>query len=171
MSGPLSVFPAGYLGFFQIKNLGQNPNQLADFLQPSVELQDWLFASFAQPLSNDDNILVPNAGRGFRASTIVVPDSEMWWVDWCTLVATLVGGEQLQLTPAASFTGPAGASGYHLLSESYQPNVTGASETAVVAREFWLQPGTILGVFVANAVTAANIGVNVRVRGTRLAPL
>lgn len=41
MSGPIQTLPAGFLSLLQLKNMGVNPSQLIDSVQPSFDMMEW----------------------------------------------------------------------------------------------------------------------------------
>lgn len=174
MSGPIQSRLAGYLGFFQLKNAGVNPRDLADFVQPVAELRDWYFSSGAGPLAADQNVLIAGGFDGVNITGIAVPSNEMWFVQHYSLFAQLTATDNISLAPAMQFDPNTG--GAHLLSDGMlgaAPLVgTAAGRTVgVTARDFFAPPGAIFGIAVGECISGGNVTVSQRIRGARLAPI
>lgn len=104
MSGPIQRNPLGFLGFFDIKNLGVNPPQLADFIQPMIETRELYRAG--QWVEQRAQIVLAGAAGLMQFNTFtdgtsaIVPPSEVWWVDDFTITAGVLAGDQLAFLPA-----------------------------------------------------------------------
>lgn len=130
MSGPTPRVPLGYLGFFDLKNSGVNPSQLADFVQPTFQI-DPLYRAGQWVEQRAQIVLAGAAGlmqftTFVDGTTAVVPEREMWWVDDFTITAARVAADVLCFLPACK-GGQQGASAF-----TYQVGEwsLGASNTA-----------------------------------------
>lgn len=94
MGSPIGTIPQGLLSLLALKQTGQNPNDLLNTLQPSIDLTSFLlqrlvvdtpgFFNGTTPLTanltsgqHGNNAFVPNAQ---------VPQNECWWIEWCGIV-------------------------------------------------------------------------------------
>lgn len=178
ISRPIQVIPSGLLGFLQLKNNGQNPQDLPDVLQPVLELRDWYLQSRAEEIVTPTNIpsmALPTATFGFQTFTTnptvpVVPDKEWWYVHDIAIVTTFV--------PAADFIG--GAIGW------VSPNTAGNTKLVSIVqnfpgaanivgawrndRSFFVPSGAIFGFFpTQNTRAAGNLTISLTtLRATRL---
>lgn len=180
MAGPaIQALLRGYLGFFQIKNRGQNPVELTNVVQNVLDLRDWYFASNGVPLATDSVIAVAGGFNGALVTTgagaIAVPNNEQWYIDTFTAFSgDLAATDQISIAPAIQYEPNTG--GAHLLDQGMlgaAPLVgTAAGRTVgVVARGFFAPPGAVLGIAVGECISAGMVNVSVRVRGARLAPV
>lgn len=92
-SKPIQLIPTGLLGFFQLKNGGQNPNVMPDTLQCVLEMRDWYLQTQAFVLPGTD---VAIAAVGL-ANYLTVPNGKIWFVH--------AAQAQIQLAAAATYQG------------------------------------------------------------------
>jgi hypothetical protein len=88
MPSPINVELRGYLDFFGLKNGGQNPQQPAGFLQPTMELQRWYLESRSLEVQFSTATAVNISGFIQMPSTVptnlgngtgmFVPQNEIW---------------------------------------------------------------------------------------------
>lgn len=99
MSGPVQRNPLGYLGFFDLKNSGVNPPEIADVVQPTFSMAEFYRAG--QWVEQRAQIVLAGAAGLMQFTTFtdgssaLVPSSELWWVDNFTITAAPVAGDQL----------------------------------------------------------------------------
>lgn len=87
MSGELSRVPLGLLGFFQVKNGGQNPQQLQPGLTPTMDLTPLYLNAAAQYLQ----VVTTISATGYLV-LFQPPPNESWWLtDFSADIATGVG--------------------------------------------------------------------------------
>jgi hypothetical protein len=104
MSGPVQRNPLGYLGFFDLKNGGVNPEQLADFVQPIFPMQELYRAG--QWVEQRAQVVLAGAAGLMQFNTFtdgtsaIVPTNELWWVDNFTISAGVVAADVLSFLPA-----------------------------------------------------------------------
>jgi len=164
---PIQVVPRGLLGFFQLKNAGENPVELGSMLSPTIESRDWYFSSRAEPLIGGSSILVPNASTNLVLSGSSVPANEHWWIERIMIRAILIAGETL--TAAIGSTMESGLE--YLLSETLTAPAGPSGFRLQADRPFFAPSGTTFGVAVSQATTAGNITVVLTMRGTKLTPV
>lgn len=87
-SRPIQSQPQGLLGFLQLKNLGQNPSELPDVLQPVLELRDWYLQTNSEIVSGTDAAI---AAVGV-SNNLIVPQGEYWFVHDVGLLIQLAAG-------------------------------------------------------------------------------
>jgi len=89
MAAPINVGLQGYLDFFGLKNGGRNPQVPAEYLQPTMDLQQWYAESRAIDYFWGSNPIAVNTGVGNITPTVVtpiltvatgfvVPSTELW---------------------------------------------------------------------------------------------
>jgi hypothetical protein len=93
--GPVQVIPPGLMGYFNLKNHGQNPDVLQGFYQPVLESRDWLLAANLEQVQGYRelgtgtfvNFFSPPQPNG---QPIVVPPNEFWFV-WDIIFHVVLG--------------------------------------------------------------------------------
>lgn len=88
-SKPIQAVPAGLLGFFQLKNNGQNPAEFPDVLQPNIDLLEWYLQSY-QELASQQNLLTYAPGSSSQLFPLVVPSDQWWWLSEVSLQIPLL---------------------------------------------------------------------------------
>jgi len=173
ISRPIQAIPQGLLGFLQLKNMGKNPSEISDLLQPVMDLREWYLQTAQRNFIGNGgaapSAALPNNTVGFigwlaTVPNITVPPNEWWYCPYYTaLSATLVAGETIQF--GVGFRNPdAGFTYQTLIGDPCDP-VTGANKRAFAfARDFWVPPGSQLGIQVIQTVTAATITVEGHLR-------
>ena len=173
MSGPIQTIPQGLLSLLQLKQTGSNPSQLLETVAPVVDLVQWWLQRQVVDLSFQlfgavSTVLIGPAGHGqtaFTTNPITVPQQQQWWIESFSLGGTLLAAEGITLAPLMLEAGGT----THLLGPPYADVVTArARDFAVSVRNFWLAPGSSLGVRVMDANTAATITVSGAIRGVAL---
>lgn len=172
MSRPIQVIPAGLLGFFNLKNNGQNPVELLEVVQPQLDMRDWYFQSAAEDLPIA-SIALPNGSPGFNAFTtnpLLVPSDEWWYV----LELTVRTGN-LAATDASSFSGgyiTPTTGVFHTYQVGSRTSVTGnagaAFQGCANARGFFVPPDSALAVVIESLLTAATVTFSAHARVARL---
>lgn len=149
---PLQRLPKGLLGFMELKNGGQFPQELAAAaLIPQIDLLRWYLATNGEPV-----VTAPIAAAvGFtNFPEFLIPQDEIWYVDNFMVRSELVGaGEAVQLCAGALLrTGariPFGQIG----------NNAGPGQIANTTQGIgmFLQPGDQLGADVLGVTGAVNV--------------
>jgi hypothetical protein len=91
--------PPGLLSLLGLKNTGRNPGQLSDVIGPSLEMLDWYLWSQAEAVASGAQTPSAGAQAAFQtfAPTLMVPQTEWWWVHWYSV--------QFNNSPTAAVTG------------------------------------------------------------------
>jgi len=124
MPGPIQPAPLGLLGLLQLKQLGQNPRDLANVVSPIFDLREHYMA--AQFKTASVQVSVANNALGFQGM-VPVPQGKLWYVYEHTIIigATTVptAGNEVRALPAvaANFNTPG------------QVNLVGANEARYIA--------------------------------------
>lgn len=174
MSGPIQTIPQGLLGLLQLKQTGNNPRDLAESVQPTVDQ----FPLWIQRLSVDislalfggnSSVAIPTANAGanfFTTNPLNVPQGVAWYVESYTISASLLAAESVIFAPGVLYIG---LGMMHPLTPPVADVVTArARQIRAAARGFWLPPGAALGAFVFDNVTAATITLTGNVRGVQV---
>lgn len=91
----VSKLPAGLLGYLQIKNGGRNPEQLATFLQPTLDLWPLYLALDRRTTSTAFNIASVNT-----QSVVPVTEGQAWWIiQVIAITPVLTAGQTVRLAP------------------------------------------------------------------------
>lgn len=110
--------PPGFLRLLGLQNFGRNPNQLAEYYQPVIELRDWLFYTQTNWLNDSfDAGIAANGQYDPLGTGLTVPAGEVWYV--------LDAGFDIAMDPGSTCT----ASAYILV-----PN-PGTGNTPIFASE------------------------------------
>lgn len=156
--GPLQVLPGGLLGLFQIKNAGKYPDTIGSAVQPTIDLTRWYMNYNAQEHALGQVALADNAVgfTGFSPNTITVPEREAWYVvNYSVHTDTMVAAEVSQFSLAWRIP-LVGTNRFHLLERTFS---TSGPDTinALGVSDFFLPPGSELGLYVHQNDTAATI--------------
>lgn len=166
--GPIQLIAPGLLGLFQLKQMGRNPDQFGEVVLPGFELSDW----FLRAASLDYNAQVSIPGidlangvtgfQGFSPNSIIVPANEWWHCENYTIVtSSLVAGDNSTMRPA--YARPlVGTRQVHMIDPANTGNLAGSAADARVnvcsGEDFWVPPGSEIGIFVQVNATGATIG-------------
>lgn len=154
-SGPIQVSPSGLLGFLNLKNSGRNPDVLNESVQPTMDLREWYFETSAQVDSTLRQLSL-NVGAaatlGFYNynNIITVPQNQWWYVTRYSIQAVVQAATDAALFSPAFLVYPGTASTVHILAPDVGTG-TGPTRRPAYAEDFWLPPGSQLGVYVAFA--------------------
>lgn len=174
-SGPIQVAPPGFLGFLQLKNMGQNPSILPDTYQATIECRDWLFRG--NQLYKTGTNTVATAGSGFLAMASgalaqPVPDGEWWYVHELNAECdALPAGDKLSIRAAYQDQVNSGLATTTIVGDVGRIDqvTTVITTPCSVARDFFVPPTTRLGLWVEWAQIAAGTPqISARVRYTPL---
>lgn len=78
---PISVIPQGLLGALGLKVMGQNPPDLAEVIQPTIETLPLYLNSLARTVNRSRNGLGSSAQTSWQMTNrLIVPDGETWFV-------------------------------------------------------------------------------------------
>lgn len=155
----ISRLPLGLLGFLGIKSGGKYPENLAGQIAPIWELQPHMAGVHGIEVFD---VAVPITGLNFNPSTIVVPQTEVWYIAHCTGIIFVDATEAIQAS--IGFTGP--QIGTHQFTNAGFSIPVGAvlQRRVTMDREpMYLPPGTILG-FTVEQVTGAPFASNAHIR-------
>jgi hypothetical protein len=171
MSGPIQILPRGLLGWLQLKQQGTNPSQLADFVQPTLDLTPHYREQQAQVLDQNSGISLTTGNVGFVAwspLSIIVPPNETWWVTaYDIATSTIVVADDTVFSCGIRYN-TVGTIRHGLCPGMHAPSPP-LSSVAVVNRlkrascnSFWAPPGSELGVEIdaLTAVTTITFNVN-----------
>jgi hypothetical protein len=94
---PVNRIAQGLLGFFGLKSLGRNPDELVGTLQPVVETADWFLRTNAEQITRFNvytSVSVQPFSTPFNAwqTPLVIPNDEWWYIHAATLIAVLPAG-------------------------------------------------------------------------------
>lgn len=169
-SQPIQVIPPGLLGFLQLKNSGRNPTIFPDELTPTLELFRWYMA--AREIELDpalSGINVANGAVGFTVyapNAIVVPANQMWWVrEYSIQTGALNAADTVSFQPAWA-NSTVGVLSVHLEGDNLPP-LTGTAVTRkgfASARDFFLPPGSQLGIAIGANETAGTVAYSAALR-------
>lgn len=172
-TGPIQSPIFGFLGLLQLKNLGQNPRDLGNMVQPTMEMLQWYLQPQAIALSSQGTAAIGSGTTGQVISSAPndrVPGREWWYVhNVLATVSGLAAGDTLGLAVCSIkdfITG--GIPTIH--GDVFRQPVSGVTtRPAAFARDFWLSPGTGLGAWITEAdIAGSNISLHMRFTITRL---
>jgi hypothetical protein len=165
VSGPIQTIPTGLLGLLQLKELGRNPSQLQDAVQPTYDL----FAQYVQQqMSNEFGIFgaqlttaaLVTANHGLQVFTgAVVPQNRIFYVYQLSA--------DIQTQNAADFINAAPAvlqpSGRTTIVAPGVADVISARIrswiTAPITNPFFAAPGSTFGIYVYDILAGTTITV------------
>jgi len=167
MSRPIQIPPEGLIGLLQLKNQGQNPTDLLDSVQPTID-------ALPQYLVGQAEIVT---GIAFSITAVQqwfagidVPSSEVWFIHSLAFNLNLAAGEQVLAAPGFL---PPGATFQQTLAPYAPPAATimapGAPNIIIIGAQpkFFVPPGTRFGLTVMDLSAAANIEVSSQIWITR----
>jgi len=169
-SGPIQTQPGGLLGLLQLKNMGRNPDKLADQLQPVWDLQELYLQSQVENQTPDLSVTAPAAASGgfvAWATPAIVPAGEMWWVWNYSVLATTVAADTMTGLRPLIRTASAVTSQFARIGTDVATKA-GAGRIIVGCGGFWLSQGQELGLFTENLVSPAGVACLGYVNFTRL---
>jgi hypothetical protein len=136
--------PQGLLGFFGIKNGGENPQRFGTILQPVLDLGEWYRATNRIYARQSTNVAATGGLTYFT-----VPQSEAWFINDASFVTNLLTAGQT-LAGAIAYVDPSGLNQV-LASEPLPAATVGITYTARASR-FWLMPGESLQFYTTQLV-------------------
>ena len=173
---PINTLPRGLLDFLGIQSMGANPRNLAQLVQPIIDMMPFYLAQEEEyfRLVRATTIPVGSAiGTLWQwsstapvdiingAAGLIVPNNEIWYVSEMTACVALSNAANDFFIPQLTLL-PAGGNGQFLPQTMYgmQP-VLGTSPGQIagaqLARPFWAGPGSTLmvqsGGYVFSAIT------------------
>lgn len=166
--GPIANPIQALRTMFAITGEKAYPQSLADFIQPTVEVQELVLG----PLWDDATVGSANLNAtGFTSINAgAVPPGQGWIVkELCLNTPQVLVTEQIRLKPAVRINYGTGSSirAYDCGASTSLTDAVGLG-AAAGSRHFdqalWLPPGTDLGVWVDKITTAATILVNLSIR-------
>lgn len=175
-TGPIQTLPRGLLSLMQLKNLGRNPRDVEDWVQPVIPVDDYWKQGLltTDPDTHSTTPLNNAAGSfGFSTGQLIVPEDECWWVEWFSLEVTVAAGaaERIQDAQPLLFLKRSATVRYTVLTET-RVTVNGTAgngaTAAIVAKNFWAPPGSEFGYYVGLVTTAGTPNVAGTFRYARL---
>lgn len=183
MSGPIQTLPQGLLGLLQLKVQGRNPRDLAESVQPTLEMSGFYLESSVNWSPNTvgfaDAVIAPGtAGPSFLALApgVLSPgENECWYVHG--------GAMQIGVLATATLTGARIHAVHQQTSTPSRLRYLGSLElgtlgAVAVNREwivpieggFFMQDGEQVGATVGyiNALAVANMSVRLQLRYSRV---
>jgi hypothetical protein len=144
--------PAGLLSLLGLKAGGVNPSVLSDTVQPMLDLSALYGVGAAQFLTVGGNVVV-----GLFASTLIVPDNEVWYVRNYTVYSNgaLGAGVSAQWAPAY-FLNVAGATRAFQVGPLSNLGAVGNFVSSAGDTPFLLPPSSTLGV-IAQVIAAGPV--------------
>jgi len=81
--GPLQVRASGLLGLLQLKDRGQNPNELVGDVVPTVDMVPWWLRGERERLPEYNGVIAgaDDSWQIFQPPGWVSPRTEWWWVE------------------------------------------------------------------------------------------
>jgi len=164
------------LGFFQLKNSGNNPSPLGDALAPTLELGEW-YRQTSAGFQTGLQVAALGATSSFTTWDVAlsVPDNEWWYVTSYRLSSPLVNAqsELLQLVPTYRIapTGNAmfGFPGTFQRFDTEDPqNLHDQFAIWDATEPVWLPPGASIGFSVPQWFSTATVQVDGSIRFVRL---
>ena len=175
MYRPIQIIPPGFLGFFNLKNEGKNPDELPSLLTPTIELRKWYLNATAQKMSaTDATRSFANNLDGFAipsANVITVPDGEWWYVHNLLGYAVLPAAANEAVQFGMCWVEPNNFLDYEVFPPSSPLLTSSATVTRrffSIAADFWAPPGSVFGWYVNTAETATSISAALNGRITPL---
>lgn len=153
MSGPIQLIPPGLLGLFQLKTMGRNPSELGEQVIPTLEMFKWYL------MTNQREQLVQSAAgittvgydiilNSDTLSAMRVPPNQWWYVHSFDMLSDLIPAGQSLIFRLAWQNQGSSSSAVHYPGE-IPVSVTGGGAGVIAfshAADFWLPPGSTLGV-------------------------
>lgn len=162
--GPIQLIPPGLLGLFQLKSSGRAPDDLQQSVQPSLEVLRWYMmarqVAWREPAGTfftSRTVTTVDGPAVYSFNTpapIRVPANEAWYVrSYTVAVPRLVVGDSVRFS--AGWISPNSTQIAFTLADarSIVPTDNGLSS----AHDFFLLPGSQLGVVVEAITSAAGI--------------
>ena len=171
--------PQGLLSLLALKEQGQNPNELANAVAPSLDLRDFYFARnsqtelglFGGAPATAALVTGGHGSVGFLVAGVVctVPQNETWWVtDYVCQVQSIPAADTVRMQ--GMFIVP-GAGAYSITNDVADV-VTARARTLYtpkMTRSFFAPPGSQFGVNVFDILAGVNMTITMTMRATRLA--
>jgi len=155
-SKPIQSPPLGLLGLLNLKNTGNNPDTMAGYVQPTLDLMDMYFIGQAQAIGGQLRTITAGPTPGFYpwdagTGPITVPQSEVWKVHRYSLA-----GNTAAATTASGFRAAyQNFNGLTFLMGEPAMSLAALETKNMYAEDFWLPPGSSLG-FVIGGATGGN---------------
>lgn len=162
--GPIQTLPVGLTGLLNLKSHGRVPDELDSIVGPSVDiLPFWLNSRIEVLDSATYTKTVGPTGISVQSFTtaIQVPANEWWWVHDYAVEArfTAAAGQSVDNFQAILWLNQNAPAAYAAVGNvvSGVSNAAGTAGLLSSGQGFWAHPGSILGFFVGNIVTAATV--------------
>ncbi|MBA0088971.1 MAG: hypothetical protein HRJ53_28615 [Acidobacteria bacterium Pan2503] len=179
MAGPIQTLPQGLLGLLQLKSFGENPYDLLETVQPSVDLYRLWIERNAQDVQglfgvasvNTAALVTGNHGtQNFGSAAQVTPSNEIWFVVYFTgTIQTIAAADTITGLQTGIFTSiPNG--GVYLQSAPVSDVITARARSLATnpVAPFFVPPGSQFVVNVADILSVGGITVNLNLRAVRI---
>jgi hypothetical protein len=171
MPGNISTVPVGLLGLLGIKNDGEYPGSLANFIQPQLDMLPWLAANYARELITEAVTAFSTTGlKPGSTGLLLVPPGQVWLAHGINSQAVITATDML--VGAVSITRGFGAQRQQVNRAPLdRTSATDAAQAAafqsVLPGPLLLFPGDDVELFVADLTTAGTIAAFVAAVVTR----
>jgi len=156
-NGPVQLTPPGLLGLLQLKTGGFVPDALLQSVQPTLDLLPFWLRAAAENFNDSYSVVIPGPATPTEivpltdAAThtlMLGPTAQEWWYVENLSVGVSTSGAT---TPTCCLGyvlngGPVGGVTSQYVSNFVRP-VAGEAPP-LVARDFWVPPGGVIGVYV-----------------------
>lgn len=99
-SSPINRIPAGLLGLTGLKSLGQNPDELAGFVQPTVDMMAFWLGSLTQRIFGQNAAPAVGFNDPTTGDSFTVPLGKAWFIAAFTVRGVVTdAGDVLKFVP------------------------------------------------------------------------
>lgn len=174
-SGPIQLLPQGLLGLLQLKNVGHNPRELNDSVQPTLDLWRIYLQADSEALFTA-NIPITAVGGAFPVvPDAQVPNDEIWAVHHfsASTFGVLAAGQELSFMTMVEYGITAGGGGIGVAtgepSRVFVAGEAGHCVSGIPGGYILMPPASQMIVWTNHlALAAGTINANIRARFTRL---
>lgn len=177
-SGPIQVIPPGLLGLLQLKSpSGVNPHLLNNDVQPNIDMLEWWLRANRQVWSLNSGITLAagtyNTFSGLSPNSIIVPQSQWWYVHSATMTFTVAAGGTMVMANLAMLFNQTGTLRWRTVGQPPRPGVftPAEGEQAFRVEDLWMPPGSSLGVNVGIITGAGGVAVDLRAMDYTILPI
>jgi hypothetical protein len=190
---PLNIQPQGLLDFFGIKNGGDYPQTLSNWLQPQLEMLRWYVASNCVDIGSVSPAFQLLASEGttshqitatqplnlsglVTAGQLMVPQNEFWFLDYWSVNWSINASATPQAIRVVPVVTPSGGAPSIRIPCSFGGYTEGVSTAGIhyaghasMLEPFLARPGSTLALLNEGAIASADgINVNMQMRLARM---
>jgi len=159
--GPTQRIPSGLLGLLDVRNDGRYPNALADDVQASLRIEEFLGGNAQEWVTGVVNAAAVGGIAPLSGGLTFGPVSgEFWWVRQAMIFATPNAAEMIRMRPMLGRVAGAGFN-QSWVGDSAASSLTDAAAAGAPAstypRGFLMVPGDLFLIHVERIITAGNI--------------